>query len=261
MARPRAFNRIRKRTFIVTGLTLLAILLAASLIAVYAAVLSGPDDLIVLTVSESQSRTAVLGSGISLAQAEPANLLRDSSFEPLVFRKTLTVYSGDATTLTVSSEDASAGQYGDGFFDNAAARVMSRTETGLTLKKTAKVNHYGINRVGIFQEVNLPDDTPAGQAILAFVRNSDISLAVGEKGLIIRNVVSQTPEIAESKLDADLTGICAIMAIWSAASKATWFFRPTARTGRSSRVSVKKRCGRSRHLRQASLWLLATRAP
>ncbi len=209
MKRIRSQSRIRKRTFVVTGLILLAILVVGSAVAFYASSLIGPADLVRFTVDEGPSRTSVLGSGISLDQAESSNFLQDASFEPLVFRKALTIYSGDATTLTVSSEDASAGQYGDGFFDGASARVMTLTADGLALKKTARVSQYGINRVGIFQSVKLPGDTPADLAILAFARRDEMSLAVGEKGLVIRNLTGQMPEIAESGLNADLTGACA----------------------------------------------------
>ena len=202
------YIRIRKRLFVVTGLILLAVILVGAYIAYYAASLVGQDDLTLLTVSEGQSRTAVMGSGISLDQAKSSNLVRDGSFEPLVFRQTLTVYSGDDTTLTVSSQEASAGQYGDGFFNQASARVMTQTDQGLALKKTAQVISYGINRVGVFQAVNLPGDTPEGLAILGIGRNDNLSLAVGQQGLMISNVTGQMPEIIDSGLDADLTGIC-----------------------------------------------------
>lgn len=208
MSKSPSFTRIRKRTFVVTALVLISILLTGIVISLSAAWLIGPEDLITFKIAESQSRIAVLGSGISVSQAETPNLLRDASFEPLIFRKPLIVYSGDATTLTVSSEDASSGQYGDEFFNGASARVMSRDADGLVLKKIAKVVHYGINRVGIFQQVNLPGDTPAGLAIMAFARSSEVSLAVGQDGLIINNVAGQTPEIIESGLTADLTGLC-----------------------------------------------------
>ncbi len=210
MSRKRPFSRIRRRTFLVTGVVLAAVVLAGGLLAVYAAARVGSDNLVILTAGESDSRTAVMGSGISIQQAPPSNLVSDSSFEPLIFRRTLTVYNGNSTTLTVSSEDASAGLYGDGFFDGATARVMTRSDLGLVLKKTARVARFGINRVGIFQPVNLPDDTPAGLAILAFVRNGEDSLAVGQNGLIISNVGSQTPVVIESGVSANLTGICAL---------------------------------------------------
>jgi hypothetical protein len=209
MARPKRYSRIRKRTFIVTGITILVILAAAGLISLYALLQAGPADLVTITINDGESRTAVLGSGVSLSSAESSSLLRDASFEPLIFRQTLTVYSGDETTLTVSSEDASAGRFGDGFFNGASARVMTRTDTGFVLKKTANVLNYGINRVGVFSEVNLPDDMPTRQAILAFARQGDVTVAVGENGLIINDVSSQTPGVADAGLTADLTGVCA----------------------------------------------------
>ncbi len=193
----------------VTGLTLLAVALVGCLVALYAVTTLGPAELIRFSLEENQNRSAITGSGISLNEAESANLLRDTSFEPLVFRQSLTIYSGDATTLTVSSEEASDGLYGDGFFDQASARVMTRTADGLVLKKNAHVLHFGINRVGVFQPVSLPGDVPDGLALLSFARNEDMTLAVGEQGLIVRNVTGQTPEIVESGLTADLTGICA----------------------------------------------------
>lgn len=208
MLRFRPMNRIRKRTFVVTGLTLLAVVFVGGIIALAAYALIGSENMIRFAVNESQSRTSVLGSGISFNQAKSSNLLADASFEPLVFRQALTVYSGDATTLTVSSEEASAGLYGDGFFNGAAARVMTETASGLALKKNARVQQYGINRVGVFLPVNLPGDVPDGLAVLAFARQDDLALAVGEQGLIIRNVTGQSPEIIDSGLSADLTGIC-----------------------------------------------------
>lgn len=209
MAKTRSYRRIRKRTLVVAGLTLAAALLVSGIIAVLAVLQVGPEELLILNVSEGSSRSAILGSGISLERAESANALRDSSFEPFVFRQTLTVYSGDSTTLTVSSEDASGGLYGDSFFNGAKARVLTHGPDGLVLKKTANVLRYGINRVGVFQPVKLPDDSPSETAVLALTRKNDISLAVGRQGLIVYNSSGQTPEIIESGVEVDLTGVCA----------------------------------------------------
>ena len=151
----------------------------------------------------------MLGNGISLPEVMTANLLMDASFEPLIFRQSLMIISGDSTTLTVSSEEASAGLYGDGFFDQASARVMGQTPNGLVLKKKAHVLHYGMNRVGVFQPVILPDDVPVQHALHAFARKGELSLAVGAQGLIVLNITGQMPEIVESGISADLTGVSA----------------------------------------------------
>jgi hypothetical protein len=211
-------RRLRKRIFIVVGLIVLAIFLVTGILVWLAASLVGSADLVRFTVSEGESRTLVLGSGLSLSEAETANLLRDPSFEPFMFRQTLTVFGGDQTTLTVSSEQASSGLYGDGFFDGATARVMTQSDSGLSLKKTSKVSHYGINRVGIFQPVNLPGDMPSKTSVLSFARLGNLSVAVGTRGLIIRDVTGQMPEIEDAGLTTDLTGVCSTKAGFLAAS-------------------------------------------
>lgn len=200
---------MHKRFFVVTGLTLAAVLVFGGIIMLLASSLSGAGVINRFSVRIPETGTPVFGAGISLSEVESGNLLQDASFEPLVFRQSLTIYSGDATTLTVSSEEAGQGLYGDGFFDQAYARVMTRTEGGLVLKKAARVVHYGINRVGVFQPVVLPGDMPAGVAFLDFVRQGDLSVGVGERGLIVRNLTGQAPEVIESGLAVDLTGVCA----------------------------------------------------
>ncbi len=208
MAKHQSFNRIRKRVFIVTGLTLGAVILIAALFALYATFQLGPDDVQLITVNEGSGRTAVLGSGVSISSADDGNVVVDGSFEPLIFRKMLTVYSGDETTLAVSSEDASGGEFGDGFFNGAAARIMTIGLDGLELKKTANVVNYGINRVGVFNPVLVPDEVPDGLAILDFARRENQTIAVGEQGLILIQASSQAPAVVDSKITADLTGIC-----------------------------------------------------
>jgi photosystem II stability/assembly factor-like uncharacterized protein len=209
---------VHKRFFVVTGLTMAAVLIAGGIIMLFASSLSGTGVLNRFTVRIKDTGAPVFGAGISLSATESGNLIQDASFEPLVFRQSLTIYSGDATTLTVSSEEAGQGLYGDGFFDQASARVMTRGESGLVLKKAARVVHYGINRVGVFQPVILPGDMPAGVAFLDFVRQGDLSVGVGEQGLIVRNLAGQAPEVVESGLSSDLTGICASGEILAACS-------------------------------------------
>lgn len=205
----RSLARVKKRSFVVFGLTLLVTLLTAGLLALFIASLPSPDTLIRLSITDPGNRAEVLGAGVNLERVDTNNLITDGSFEPLVFRQALTVYDGDASTLTVSSEDASAGLYGDGFFNGATARVLTQGASGLQLKKIARVTAYGINRVGVFQSVKLPADVPDNLQITGFVRRDQEALAIGRQGVIIRGVNSQTPMLAVSGLTSDLTGICA----------------------------------------------------
>ncbi len=213
-------SRIRKRFFVVTALMLAAVILIAILVLFSAARLSSSANLIRFSVRESVASQPVLGSGISLSAAESGNLLEDASFEPVVYRQALTIFSGDDTTLTVSSEEAGQGQFNDGFFNQADARVMTRTSNGLVLKKAAQVAHFGINRVGVFQPVVLPGDMPANVAFLDFARQGEVTFGVGRQGLIDSNLAGQAIEVVESGITADLSGICANEKLLAACSAA-----------------------------------------
>lgn len=210
MARPASRNRIKKRVFVVAGIVLAVVTLLAGLISILLASLIGPANLFRFQIDQQADPRTVLGSGLDLGKAASANFIRDSSFEPLIFRNALTLYGGDEDTLTVSSEEASAGLYGDGFFNGASVRIMTPSASGLTLKKTATVTHYGINRVGVFQTLNMPADVPRNRAINDFVRHGQQSVAVGKSGLVIRNVAGQTILSGSSGVNSDLTGVCAM---------------------------------------------------
>lgn len=208
--RAREYTRIRKRIFVVSGITLLVVALVATFLSWLLSTLVGPSNLYRFHIGEERSRPAVLGSGLSIGEARQAGFLRDSSFEPFVFRHALTLLGGSGRTLFASSEDASAGLYGDGFFNGASARVVSMGPDGFALRKTASITRFGINRVGIFQPMTMPADVPASASVLAFARNGNRSLAVGGSGLVLRNVASQTIISGNSGVTADLTGICSL---------------------------------------------------
>ncbi len=208
--RTREYTRIRKRIFVVSGITLTVVALVAAFLSWLLSTLVGPSNLYRFSIAEERSRPAVLGSGLSLSDGQSASFLRDSSFEPFVFRHAVSLLGGSGRTLLASSEDASAGLYGDGFFNGASARILSMGREGLTLRKTASVVRFGINRVGVFQTLALPADVPAGAPVLAFARSGSRSLAVGRSGLVLRNVAGQTIVSGNSGITADLTGVCSL---------------------------------------------------
>ncbi len=202
-------HRIQKRYFVVTALAILAVLVLVGSFLWYITGFSDKGSVSRLVVKTAAQRTPVLGAGISLDRIQASNLLQDSSFEPVVYRQALVVYSGDETNLTVSAQEAGQGQYPDGFFTGASARVLTHTESGLALKKAAKVSNFGLNRVGVFQPVVLPGDVKPDAAFLDFASHGDITVGVGEKGLVVRNLAGQATETVNVATKADLTGIYA----------------------------------------------------
>ena len=202
-------HRVKRRTFVVTGLAIAACLAVAGLIALLAVAQIGPDNLIRFNITDPADRNRVFGNGIDLSAIDDGNLIQDGSFEPIVFRQTLTTYDGDASTLTVSAEEAAAGQYGDGFFNGALIRVLGQTADGLQLKKTATVEQYGLNRLSVLQNIRLPADLPAESVIHDLYHTDEITLACGSHGLVLRIKDDSAVRLADPDLKGELTGICA----------------------------------------------------
>ncbi|NLO36245.1 MAG: hypothetical protein GX112_07825, partial [Clostridiaceae bacterium] len=88
---------IHKRFFVITALALAAVVLTGVILLVAAANLAGTGDLHRFFVQTDATGFQSAGAGISLDQALSGNLIEDASFEPLVFRQALTIYSGDET--------------------------------------------------------------------------------------------------------------------------------------------------------------------
>lgn len=200
--------RVKKRTFAVAGIALAISLAAAGMIALYASTLLGANALVRFQLTEDPQGIYLPGSGVSMSAAPSRNLIEDGSFEPLVFKHFLTAYGGDEISLTASSEDAGNYVFDDGFFEGAAARIMSQTAEGLSLKKLATVTRYGLNHVGVFQSIRLPADMPAGLAVSALERWQSQVVAVGRQGLIMIIESNQVSAVPDSGIDADLTDVC-----------------------------------------------------
>lgn len=197
--------RIKKRTFVVLALSILTTIAVAGILSLAAVLLAGPEDITWITIDESDRQMDVLGTGINLEQASSDNILLDASFEPIAYRKLLTVYDGGVQTLTVVDHNLDQSFYSDGFFTGATARVLSTGPDGLALKKTALVSAYNSNRVGPFQLVQLPADLPSGREILGFADNGETSIAVGRAGLVLHDLANAQPAVVDAGTGADLT--------------------------------------------------------
>lgn len=203
----RLWHRFKKRTVLVAAIVVGLTLIFGALMAFYAARLSGPAQLSHVVVSSGLQRQHVLGSGLSVSRISDANWLADASFEPIYFHHALSIYQGYGSTLTASSADASAGQFGDGFFDQARIRVLGWSESGLALKKTGHVLSFGLNRVGQFQLMDLPPEWPSGTRIHDFAYQDGITLAAGDDGLLIYQTASSLPRMIDLELSSDLIAI------------------------------------------------------
>ena len=201
-------GRIRKRTLIVALATLAAVVGTGSVVLLFAA-----ESLQARTpyfrILDKSAGANIIGAGLDIDFVPTANMVSDPSFEPLVFRQQLTVLSGDAQRILVSAEEAKSSRYGEGFFNGAMIRIVSPSEQGMTLRKSAAIASYGVNRIGGFQPVNRPADLPEGIVFLDFAQKKDLIIAAGERGTVLVGLNTQTPVMVKTGIAGDLTGICA----------------------------------------------------
>ncbi len=203
----RLWHRFKKRTIAVVAVVVGLTLLSGVLLALYAARLSGPARLSHIVVTAQNQRQQVLGSGLSVSRILSANWLSDASFEPFHFSHAVALHQGSEATLTASSADTSAGQFGDGFFDQAHARVLGWSESGLVQKKTGRVVSFGLNRVGQFKLVDLPPEWPTGTQLHDFAYRDGITLATGDRGLLLYQSAGSLPQVIDLELSSDLVAV------------------------------------------------------
>ncbi len=203
------FGRLRRRTLVVAAVTLAVVIGTGGLVLLFAARSLHARTPFFRVTDRVATGGNVIGTGLDLTDVPSSNLVSDASFEPLVFQLQLTVLDGDAQSLLVSSEEANADVYGEGFFNGAAIRVMSLTDQSMVLRKTATVATYGVNRIGGFQPVRLPADLPDGLTFLSFTQQGDTIIAAGQRGTLLVGLDTQTPVSVKTGIEGDLTGICA----------------------------------------------------
>lgn len=165
------------------------------------------SGLMSVTVASTGSNIGLLGSGIDLNTIPTTNLLKDPSFEPNVFREVFTVEDGDKKTMIVSNDQTQPGVYGDGFFAGANVRITTNDKTGILLKKSGKISRYSPNQIGEFQKSPTIGDIPANAKLNDYTTKDNMTITVGEKGIIIKGINTQSPTMQNADMSADFTSV------------------------------------------------------
>ncbi len=149
-----------------------------------------------------------LGSGINLDSIPSTNYLNDASFEPYAFREAFLVENGTKKILEISNKVAMPGVYASGFFVGANYRVMTEDKVGIVLKKSGKIIKYKPNQIGTFQKAPILGDIPTTSKIKDYTTKGGQSIIVGEKGIIINGINTQSPQVQYvDSVSSDFTGV------------------------------------------------------
>jgi len=210
-------ERIHKRPFVVS-ISVLLTLFVASGVLIFTLGLFGPSsDLMSVYVSAKDIGTSVGGIetnvggigtdvggiGINLPYLPTPNLLKNPSFEDKQYDQVYTVSGGTEKAVYVKSDSESDTVFDDDFFVGGTVRIMSLDQDGqLVLKMQAGVTDFKINQLGLWTSLAVPSGAAEGQKVTSLSSSSSMTVAVGDKGLLISDVTSSDPTI----LDLGVTG-------------------------------------------------------
>lgn len=153
------------------------------------------------------SSVPVLGSGLDLAVLPDTNMLRDPSFEPYVFKTSFIIEDGSGSVIAVPNARSGQGIYGEGFFSGADVTVTRLDDTGVVVKKTGKVVKYSPDRLASFLLSPVTGDIPEESKLMDITVRDGLVVAVGDNGIIINGINSQSPSIIYSGVSSAIISV------------------------------------------------------
>lgn len=203
-------DRIHKRPFVVS-ISVILTLAVISAALIFTLGQFGPgSNLMRVHVSSGASEgsqngisSSVDGIGINLKYLPTANLLKNPSFENTQYDQIYTVSGGSENAVYVESDSQADSIYPDDFFVGGTVRIMSLDQDGQLIPKLqANITDFRTNQLGLWTQLAVPSGEAEGQKVTSVSSSSNLSVAVGDNGLLISDVTSSDPAI----LDIGITG-------------------------------------------------------
>jgi photosystem II stability/assembly factor-like uncharacterized protein len=196
-------ERIHKRPFVISISVLVALAVITGILVFILGLFGSSANLIRVHVSQADSNTSVNGTGtpaegigINLTYLPTANLIKNPSFENKEYDQVYTVSGGTENAVYVESNSKADNNFDDDFFVGGTVQIMSLGKDGkLVPKMQANVTDFKINQLGLWTSLTVPAGAAEGQKITALSSSSAMTVAVGDKGLLISDVTSSEPAI------------------------------------------------------------------
>lgn len=181
------FGRIKKRTFVVLAICLIALILPVIFLFSFSKNEVDSSNVAVFSLEGESSRQLVQGIGLNILSPDNGNIITNNSFEPIVYRQNLTIDSGNNNSLKVAMpNDPQIGIYSDNFFVGARANVISFDSDGnRSLKKSGRIKEYLSDQIDDFRPLSMPADLP-NEILWSDLAEKDMEIALaGNKGYIL----------------------------------------------------------------------------
>lgn len=200
----------KKRWLIIGGIVLAILIVPLISLMFYAQ--SMVDDAVAaqFQIGEESGRRYIVGSGVNRRREFNENLINNESFEPLTYRRHLTVSSGNKRELKIAVTDEVADiPYPEGFFNGAKAQIMTREAYGDILKKETRVESYVGYELDEFHDLSMPNDLPDDIEWTDFAENGTVFVAVGSDGYLLTSQSYSEVRLRRIDTQQTLTGVCA----------------------------------------------------
>ncbi len=187
--------RFKKTSLLVLALCLIFISIPVLFILRAAQKQLAEEDVLDISFGASNERQVVSGTGINLTSLGSENLLLNGSFEPLVYRKEYTVYSGDNKTLLLAENDERNGKNKqiplDDFFTGAKVEISTSQQGERRVKKVSEIEQIVPEIISGLHPYSFPPDSPKAYkwtAVFEQQRESGSQIFLGASdGYILSN--------------------------------------------------------------------------
>ncbi|MGI6579646.1 MAG: hypothetical protein ACOX3H_05310 [Saccharofermentanales bacterium] len=204
------YGRIKKRNFVVLAICLIAVLIPVLALYLFSAERVESGNIADFSVGDQASRQVVQGLGFDISAIDDGNLVKNNSFEPLVYRQNLLIDSGDDELIKVAMpNDSTIRFFAENFFVNANAEVFATDSEGhRTLKKSGKVSQYLSDQIDDFQPLGLPPDLPQNIRWNCIVESDEKVVLGGTRGYILSIDSFSNTTLSRIPSEAKVIGIC-----------------------------------------------------
>ncbi|HHU53659.1 MAG TPA: hypothetical protein GXZ43_06265 [Clostridiaceae bacterium] len=204
------YGRIKKRNFVVLAICLIVVLIPVLALYLFSAKKVESGNIADFSVSDQASRQVVQGLGFDVTAIDDGNLIKNNSFEPLVYKQNLLIDSGSDEIIKVAMpNDSTTRIFEENFFIDANAEVFATDSKGhRTLKKSGKVKEYLSDQIDDFRPLSLPSDLPRNIRWNSIAELDEKVVLGGSKGYILSIDSFSNTTLSRLPSEEQVIGVC-----------------------------------------------------
>ena len=186
-------RRIHKRPFFTFLIVITVIVLIGSYFLMSMGAFGDVTDLLSVKLTQNEIGNPSFGIGINMTGLPVNNFIRNPSFENIEESVFYSVEGYDGKNVFVLPKPEYEKYMKDGVFTGGSMRVLAYNDQVYTRKLETIITDYKIHQPGLWNRTDLPTDRPSEITLKAMAASSNTTVAVGDMGYIVYDVLSATP--------------------------------------------------------------------